>query len=488
MQATGRGGDATGLGGPSTGAAYAPTPEAPSGEQPGPEGSAAGSNTDGSAATGGDQPMSGSTLPSVRPQTGGSVLPAGSGRGFDAGHVYIGVTTSKDTKAAADAAGYKGIDPGDVEGDVAALLKEVNRRGGLFGRQVVARFHDESEATITSNPAQAAQQTCTSLTQDNPVALVINTLPGIDGSVLYQCLAKAKTPFLTMAPRLTDGAFQRQYAPYFHATIQLDWDRLSPVLLNRLLARRYFAAWDTTAGAPGKAPVRIGLLYGSAPVNSRVFERLATQLKKRGFAAPTTFTYDMSTAANAFASVGGAVLRFKSAGVTHVIVDEAVLSIFATAAEQQHYRPRYAMQTIMAPAGAKAAMPAGQLTGTLGVGWSAAADVETQPPLTSPQRACNALLKTRGLDYTGNPTAQAVAYGLCDAIPLGVDAFRLAGALTAPAFASGFAKARREVTPASTFTSDSDDASPVLAGGVRDFGYVASCTCLTYLSSTTYRL
>ena len=430
------------------------------------------------------QPLPGGNLPP--PAVGGAArggpAPGTSGRGYDARHIYIGVTTANDTKAAAEAAGYEGVDPGDVETNVRAVLAELNRKGGLFGRELTPRFHDESQATITYNPSQAAQSSCFALTQDTPVALVVNTLPGIDGAPFYSCLARAQTPFVTTAPRLTDDAFQQEFAPYFHSTIQPSWDRVVPVLLARLQAQGFFQKWDNAEGAPGSAPVKVGLLYGNATVNSRVFHRLADQLVRRGYSKPTAYEYDMS----AFASVGGGVLTFKSAGVTHVIVDEAVLSVFAQAAEQQGYRPRYAMQTIMQPAGAAGFMPARQLTGVLGIGWAPIADVDTQPPQSAAQRHCNDLLRAAGKSYAGNPTAQMNAFGTCDALLLAVPAFARAASLQPTAFRQGFLAERAAFASASTFGGG--PTSPSVAGSVRDFGYLSTCSCLRYLSDRNYPL
>ncbi|MGZ6793991.1 MAG: hypothetical protein ACXVFV_13645, partial [Mycobacteriales bacterium] len=126
------------------------------------------------------------------------------GRGWDRTHVYIGVTTQKDAQAAFANAGASGIDPGDQEGDANAVVAELNRRGGLFGRRIQVVFKDESTVSTAQDPNTAGSAACTYFTQDHPVVALLNPVTLMDVPSFRACMAKAHVPLLSASVAAVD--------------------------------------------------------------------------------------------------------------------------------------------------------------------------------------------------------------------------------------------------------------------------------------------
>src|SRR5439155_9950343 len=72
-----------------------------------------------------------------------------------------------------------------------------------------------------------------------------------------------------------------------------------------------------------------------------------------------------------------AVLRFRLAGVDRVLAldDGVATALFMRAAEALRYRPRYGLNSTMAPAALEAEVPRAQLEGAFGIGFAPLLDV-----------------------------------------------------------------------------------------------------------------
>jgi hypothetical protein len=418
-------------------------------------------------------------------QPGAASSPAGpsgpkAGRGFDEKNVYIGIPTSDDQQTALGAAGVK-TQPGDWENDTRAVVKDINSHGGILGRTVVPVFHDSHYASFLSNPSLEAQSVCTDLTQDHPVLAVANVNQFLDIIPFYSCLAHADTPIVSSGLSFVDKQFGSDYAPYLQSVGSPDWTRFVPVFMDRLVAQNYFAGWDTLNGAPGSAPVKVGLLFQSAQPTIRVFNAISAAMTARGFAVET-YNYAPGSTQDVFTATANAEFKFHADGVTHVLTDTPVLFAFAQAAEQQHYRPRYALQSIMKPAGSESNMPAAQMNGALGAGWQPTDDVD-KPSATDTEAAqCLNDFKQQGLDYSAAPDALGYALGFCDTLRLIAAAYNTAGGFTSAAFGSSFAKGAATFAPSVTFRVDFSSGAGGVAA-VRDIGFDPGCTCLVYKSA-----
>ena len=448
-----------------------------------------------SVGTGGSVPT---TATSTAGGTGGAGGPASpvapvkagqSGRGFDAHHVYIGFNTINNLHTFAEASGTKNLDFGDMKADAEAVIAEINAQGGILGRTVVGVYHDEDVSQATTNPASNAQRTCTAFTQDAHVfAAVVNDTAGDDNDNFYRCMAKADTPFLTSADWIQDTKRLRQYHGYLYSMQGPDWDLFAPVFVQRLVAEKYFSAWNTTAGAPGTAPTKLGLLFPDTDAGRRISAVVARLCAARGVKVVTYLFADGTTQGVAAweTSIQNAVLQFSGKGVTHVMADASSVTVFATAAENQHYRPRYAVQTLNELEGAAATAPAVQFNGSLGVGWGPTQ--ETGKSEGEAAASCMRAMAKRGLNYSGNGSATTVALVTCDDVRLIAAALNAAGAISTSALAVGLSKVGPTFPPASTFKSGFSSSRADFIGAVRDLGFNSSCTCFRYLSSKLWQV
>lgn len=134
------------------------------------------------------------------------------------------------------------------------------------------------------------------------------------------------------------------------------------------------------------------------------------------------------------------------------------IGYFMIQAEQQKYRPRYAINTFMGPTSVQVAVaPAAQLKGAVGVGWSPVTDVDAAHDdfYNHARIACDAYVRKSGQDFTGKRSAQFAAASLCDAFEILIQGAKGAGS----------------IDPAA----------------VRDLRYDTACSCFVYSSKTLFR-
>jgi len=419
------------------------------------------------------------------PVAGAAGSVATSGPGWDAKHVYIGVPTENDAAQAAAALGLEGVDFGDPEGDVKAVIADINAHGGLFGRQVVPVFHDNKTSDLLADPSNAGQQNCTYFSQDKRVAAVVNALVLLDVDSFRGCLAQAKIPFFVASGVVDDRAIASLGGYLYNA--YPSWNAYAPALLQRLVAQGFFSKWDSTNGGPGSDPVKVGVLvYTGTPTGARVSHLLIDALKRAGHAAVETFEYTDPTGSQ----MPNAVLRFRSDGITHVFDVTAAVRQFMITAEQQHYRPRYSLVSSMGPRDVIAASaPPAQLRGAMGAGFCPTCEVASaQDPHANPGGpACRAVLAKAGLQYEGDPrrSALGIGYFLCDGIGSFVAGFRAGGGLLAGNLAAGFDRVGTSFATAVTFRSGLRHDRPYIAAAVRDFAWNSSCSCFGYGPTVT---
>jgi ABC-type branched-subunit amino acid transport system substrate-binding protein len=409
--------------------------------------------------------------------TAASNLPA-TGRGFDEDEIRIGYLTWNEVSTAGSAVGVA-VDYGDQEAIANAIVDDLNARGGIAGRTVVPVFYDYRTSEILGAPEAADQAACTRLTEDTTVFAVV-AVTGVLSEVLPQCLADHRTPLIvnTNIPFARE-AFER-WSPWFFSTASPMMERFMPVWFDRMLAIGWFEPWDTTAGAPGSAPVKIGLLTSNSE-GGRLFADLVTaELARLGHDVAASQEVE-----NAFDSNGmqSAVLQFRSAGVTHVIPESLILLLFPQAAESQRYRPRYAMSTASAPLLVQSAAPPAQLAGSLGVGFFPSYDVTNAQDPGDPSPAtgrCRELHRAAGNDPDQRESWNLMGKA-CDGFSYLLAATQIAG-LQDDAMAIG-TPAVTSLESAGTFVITFGPGRPDGVGAVRDLGYDVGCECFAYLNA-----
>lgn len=438
----------------------------------------------GPAASGGAAAAPGAVPGGAAPTVG---IPA-TGRGWDAKNVYIGVGTQKDVQQAFSTVGVSNLDAGDQEGQAKAIAAELNRRGGLFGRQVKIVFRDHATIATAQDPNGTAQATCTYFTQDRPVIAYLNPVTLMDVSALRGCFAKAKVPLISASLASLDAEGMRAYAPYLLTTLAPTWDALTPVLVSRLSAQGYFGGWDTATSRTKPGAAKVGILIKSDDIAPRILARIKKAVEAAG--APGVESYTFRSDAS---DVSSAVLQFRGRGVSHVIsTDGGALLAFMLAAEDQGYRPRYAASSFLTPAiFYEGTAPPAQLVGMTGVGWSASIDVSDakDPGDAGPgESECKALLAEGGQTFKGKRLAEAVAFAFCDGLRLIVSSATAAGGLTGADVARGMQLAAPKLQTSFSFGNGFGPNRFFLPGAVRDLAYDTGCRCFAYVSKTNQRM
>ena len=471
--------DGSGLttpGGGSTGAAPAVVPGAVPGTTSGTTGGTTGAvaTTTGAGTTG---------------STGVAAAVPEKGKGWDAKTVSIGVLTQKDAQTAFETVGVNGLDGGDQEGEARAVVDELNRRGGLFGRKVVIVFRDQGTIATAQDPNGSGQQACTFFTQDRPVIAVLNPVTLMDVPSFRGCMAKAHVPLISLSVQGIDAKALNDLAPYFYSGVAPAWDYLAPVFTQQLKAMGYFTEWNPQTGTAGPNPVRTGVLVPDDVIGRRIGEIVKLALAAVGQSNPVVYAYD---AANVSSGMSAAVINFAGNGVTHVISVNADQLVFELSASSQSYRPRYGLTSYGAPqAELESNGPQGQNNGAMGVGWSPSLDVSASndPGVASKgEQECLEIQRKGGQVFGNKRLAEAVAFAFCDGMLLVAKAAQLGGGFIGPQVYAGVLKAAATFSPAISFAGGLGPNRLFTPGGVRRIAWVDACSCFRYQDRTTYRL
>lgn len=433
-------------------------------------------------APGGAAPAAG---PSAAAAVAGTLPPTG--RGWTRTTISVGYTTENDFNKTAAASGYSSINAGDQVGDIEAVLKAINAAGGLFGRRLVGVDKDNSAAEVSSDPNAASAADCAYFLQDKPVVAVLNLETALDTATFRSCAAKNHLPVMSLSVQPITQSILSALQGYLIPLLTPTYDRLAPVLVQRLTARGYFTGWNaSTATASSATPVRTGLLVSSDSQGDAVLAQMEKALGTVG-QKPLVFRYAPSGSQQQ-SDFQSAVLQFRSAGVTHVLSDGVNVAVFMIQAASQSYRPRYAVSSYSAPQPfLEGLAPASQLVGAVGVGSAPTLDVDASmdPGPTPGSPYCTKVLAAGGQTFSGKRFAQAVAFALCDGLRALVAAANAGGGLTGPQLVAGFASAGPTFPTSFAFRSGLAPGNSALPGAGRDLRYDSGgCSCFRYSGSS----
>lgn len=397
--------------------------------------------------------------------------------------VRIGVGVADDAGAFGSSLGLKGVDAGDGRAQIAAVVKDMNRRGGIAGRQVELVVHNFNTAETLNYPDRANQAACANWTEDNSVFAVV--LPGgVINETLLACLAKRQTPLIGSGGIEFPRIYEPTYAKYpdLYMVGSMVGGRRDRLAIDRAVARGFFKPWDTTAGAPGTAPARIGMMGFDSPWGQLEVRSIHEQLARHGLKVTTTVLcpQDFNGAVSCSQSSS---LRFRSDGVTHMIGAGA---LFMQNAESQRYRPRYFVE-----AGARIQeenAPAAQLAGAMAAGFIPAMDVraDKDPGDASPATAyCKKVMEDAGLSATDRTTLWSMQ-SICDAFFTTKAAGDAAGALSTAGLRAAFESLGSRVPAAMTWTNHFGPGEHASARAVRDLAFDSACRCFVFVSQKNY--
>ena len=476
-----------GLGGPSgTGVTSSPIGTTISGSSTGLGGTTAPGATVGGSPAGGS--AAAGTAGGSIPTAGAGGLPT-TGPGWDAKHVYIGVTTQKDVNTAAQSVGADGLDAGDQEAEVRAVATYLNAHGGVFGREIVPVFKDQATVATKQNPDAAGAATCSYYSSDRKVIALFNPVTLMDVDSFRACMAHHKIPLFSASVAPVSQAIAHKYAPYFFQSVAPTWDALAPALVAGLQAQGYFGSgWNTGTGAPAPGKPTLGILTDNTVGGQQTAAVLLKALQSAGHPVKQVFSYD----ANNTSTMSSAVLQFRGNGVDHVLSTDSALFAFQLQASSQGYRPRYGITSLNAPVTFLQTNGGPQQNaGDVGVGWAPTLDVDdaNDPGVISKgQAVCNAILSKAHQNLAGKRLGRAVAYAFCDGLFLITQGAAAGGGLTGLHIYNGMLKVAPRFPSAFSFASGLSANRLFIPGGIRPLAYVSSCSCFRYQSRTTTKL
>lgn len=338
----------------------------------------AGGSLGGATGGGAGAPAAGSTSGSGTTGTAG-------GSGQAAGRVTSPITVGfmvpkQDQSETAAAFGVSNGNTVGPRGMTFALVKAMNAKGGLAGRQIkpVYAVYDSAGENYDAQ----YQAACSTFLQDNEVEAVMTPFNYVP--VLHDCLRKAGVPLVLGQLNTTDTTNYAKggvYSPY----------GLSDDARYQLVLEHH------TAGGFLTPKSRIGVLRGGCANDGRAYERTVVPTMKRlGLnevaRADIRCLAGFSDAGGAVSELQAAVLQFRQNQVDRIVIvgnDEANgVFLFSQQADSQGYRPGYAVSSNVAPAVTRGNMPASQARGIRGVGWNPSLDHETAYQATPVEKRC----------------------------------------------------------------------------------------------------
>lgn len=291
------------------------------------------------------------------------------GRGVTATTIKIGFNHAAPLGPAYRAVGFGGSAEGTDERSIAeALVKHLNKHGGIAGRKIVPVFF-EYDAVTGGTWDSLAAAACEHFITDEKVFAVVSGHVGQTDSLL-DCLAKGQTPLVTQNQWPYDAKYYTDYAKYLYQPGRMRPERWVPQYVDGLYASGYFKG------------ATVGILRFDAPVFDRIQKLFDAEFAKRKLTIAHEAVISTPQSVGDFGTMGAqlqnAIVQFRSKGVGHVIFNEWAAQIpffFLTQAEEQGYRPRYGFTSVNLPGTIEQQAAPVQLEGALAVSWLPAQDV-----------------------------------------------------------------------------------------------------------------
>lgn len=424
------------------------------------------------ASTGTAGTVAGPSVPGVAGPAGAVAPPTGPVIGPN-GAVKIGFFLTDDASQIYKTLGISGASHTRAESRAIwqSVIDEVNKRGGLAGHHIVARYAwIDSESGSNATRAQAA---CDYFVHDEKVFAVV--VDGAGDLSLPRCLAQYRIPAIDIGQTSYpyDDTDLAALSPYLYLPGRLSMSRFG-TYIDMLAAHGFFATNS-----------KVGLLRLDLPDQQRVrSDVIEPALKRHGLALTSDFAFtpiestkDLPRAAN---EANAAVLQMRGSGVDRVLFLGSGLAlpyVFPTVAESQGYRPRYGITTDDGPDFMATNAPAAQMTGAMAVGWEPQYDVADSKAVLRADplwRRCAAVMRAAG--FTARDGRR------CTGLYFLEQALQRSSVLSAAALRTGADDLGP--TPYSTQTYATYYGPHRYDGvsAVRTLRFQPSCTCFRYLT------
>lgn len=310
--------------------------------------------------------------------------------------------------------GFEGPDFGDSDGQVKALVDDINARGGLDGRPV--EFVVEEYVTEQASSSNE-EQICTAMAQDHKVFAVV--LAGQIHESTRACYSAAGVLTLDPSAFTFDDDLYAANSPFYWSPTNPDYSRIMRTLVPALDNQKFFAP---LAGR-GEVGTSLGVVRWDDPFAERVLETdLKPALAKIGVTVDQEYAVDNTDAGTIQQGLINAILVFRTQGVNRVMFvgGNPLAPFFFLVADNEGYRPRYAVTTLEGPAISSETTPE-QMRDAIGIGFNPIHDVlDAQfpfPSTNSEEVRCLGVLADAGHTFTKRGNAE-LALGYCDSLAL----------------------------------------------------------------------
>ena len=353
---------------------------------------------------------------------------------------------------------------GDGKKQVNALVKDLNARGGINGRPVQQIFYEWNVADANDSPARG----CIALAEDHHVFAIL-TVVNVNQE-MAACAAKHKTILINASFGAGDAYMYQQFGDWF----------FSPSLLLQNQQKRVLLSSMRAAGQLGKG-VKVGVaILGEDLQYQRVADTTIIPTLKAYKVPYVTATMEND------ADVSGAVLRFRSEGVTVVMFASASAIpplLFMRQADSQGWSPDYAMTDSDDTNTLGQYAPRSQTTKIRGVGTQPISNVAVREhPHSAQEKRCLAIMRKGGENDTDRRSS-LTAEPYCEALwDFEAVAKRVTGPLSSGAFRSVFAGVGKTYKPVMTFATDFANGRHDNAALYKTFAWKTSCSCVGYTS------
>ncbi|HWH33284.1 MAG TPA: hypothetical protein VNU01_11500, partial [Egibacteraceae bacterium] len=298
----------------------------------------------------------------------------------------------------------------------------------LAGRTLVPVWH---ETDVTSgNFSTQSQAACATFTEDHEVFAAMSSAVG-GNDTLAACMAQKATPLVERNLWLFDTPYYRQFAGYLYQPGKMRADRWAAAYADGLVESGY------------TKDAKLGLVRFDGPVFQRVADgAFKPALARHGVRltdeAVLSTPGGISDFGRMSAEINNAIVRFRAAGVTHVVFIEnaGILPFFwMPQADSSGYRPRYGIASNSIPATMAGQALASWLANAVVVGWTPPNDVPAaHHPGGNPAWArCNEIMKAAGTSGAAGFYTQSY----CDAFFFLKAVADRAPSLDAPGFRAG---------------------------------------------------
>ena len=378
--------------------------------------------------------------------------------------IKVGVPTIENAAAVTGLLGAADLQIGDPHTEARALINDLNARGGILGRKIEPVYAAVDYANPNIEAAYLAS--CNKMTDDGHVFAVLTVLNPPPSFVA--CVAQKGVLLINASLAPGDDKLIARSAPWYYAPTLVSLTRIPAPLIDTALRDGKLKPGD-----------KVGMFAIDVPqFTDTVEEVIKPILKARGV---TLAAYERVASE---ASIQNAVLRFRQAGVTHVIFEQASaipVLLFMRQAESQTFRPKYLLTSLDDPGYLLEGNVAdAQLQGISGIGWGPVFDVKpAHYPMTDLERRCISVVAKGGEVAKDRATFLALT-PVCDLVWSFEAIVKEAGPqLSTVSFRDAYTRIGPRYSPVSTFVTDWSkrvDGSSAF----RTLSYIPSCKCIQY--------